>query len=99
MSKVYEVELKGVLVIAIASLIIASVLLSFAPAVLGLIRQDVPSGLEYFPVAVYVYAAPVAFALLGISLLLIREAVVYDRGSLDWYMKELRKEKKGGTDK
>lgn len=99
MSKVHEVELKGVLVIAIASLIIAFVLLLFAPSVLGLIRQDVSTGLDYFPVAVYIYAAPVAFALLGISLLLVREAIVYDRGSLDWYMKELRKEKKGGADK
>ena len=98
MSKVHEVELKGVLAIAIASLIIAFVLLLFAPSVLGLIRQDVPTGLDYFPVAVYVYAAPVAFALLGIGLLLVRDAIVYDRGALDWYMKDLRK-KKGGADK
>ena len=100
MNKNREFQLRGLVVVSIVSFVIAFALLLFVPAMVRVVNPNNQPGFGAFAVEIYVYAAPLAFTLLGVSLLMVRNAILEDRVSLDWHLKNIKnetREKKGGT--
>lgn len=95
-----KLQLRELVIVSIVSFVLAFTLLLLVPVMVRVVNPNDHSGFAAFAVEVYVYAAPLAFALLGVSLLLVRNAILEDRVSLDWHIRAMKKEKgekKGGT--
>lgn len=97
MLKEYKEELKSLKVISGVCFALGAILLLMIPKIFGLIRTYFHSGAQFFTVAVYLYAIPLLFVLLGVSLIIIRKAILDDRFSAAWYIERLKKE--GGRQK
>lgn len=73
-------KLKSMLAVSIVSFITAIMLVIIIPHLINLVQIQLhDSAFRFFLVKIYIYAIPLAYVLLGVSLIIIRNALVEDR--------------------